>query len=455
MFLRIVGDSFARQPRRKALTAAALALGTAVATATLSVALDVGDRLAREFRSLGANLLVTPQADTLPLEIGGVDYRPVDAGAYLPESELGKLKTIFWRLNIVGFAPFLEEPVEVRSGVASPGERGTPGRERGTGSGERGTGSGERGTMIGTWYAHVLPVPDGTTFVTGVAVTHPWWRVEGRWFADGAAECVVGTQLARLAGIKVGDTVTARAGSDSSGAGERSAQLEVTGIVSTGGPEEEAILAPLEVAQKLANRPGRFRRLLVSVLTKPEDEFARRDPATMTPIEYDRWFCTPYISSIAHQIQQVLPGVEARAIRRVAESEGRILTRVSGLMWLVTLAALATAALAVGATSATTVLERRAEVGLMKALGAGNWLVGAFFLSEQVLLALVGGGIGYALGLGLARLLGESVFGVPPTQRLILLPVILALAAVVALAGSLLPLRRVARLDPAAVLRGE
>src|SRR5580700_6327063 len=105
MFIRILKDSFARQPRRKLLAAAALALGTAVATATLSVALDVGDRLASEFRALGANLLVTPQSDSLPLEIGGVDYRPVDSGAYLPEDTLGKLKTIFWRNNIIGFAP--------------------------------------------------------------------------------------------------------------------------------------------------------------------------------------------------------------------------------------------------------------------------------------------------------------------------------------------------------------
>ena len=113
MFLRIVSDSFTRKPRRKVLTAAALALGMAVATATLEVALDVGDRLAREFRSLGANLLVTPASDTLPLEIGGVDYRPVDAGAYLPEGDLGKLKTIFWRNNVMGFAPFLDVPVAI------------------------------------------------------------------------------------------------------------------------------------------------------------------------------------------------------------------------------------------------------------------------------------------------------------------------------------------------------
>src|ERR1700751_360722 len=145
MFFRIVSDSFARKPRRKVLTAAALALGMAVATATLEVSLDVGDRLAREFRSLGANLLVTPASDTLPLEIGGVDYRPVDAGAYLPASDLGKLKTIFWRNNIVGFAPFLDVPVDIASG----GLQDT-----------------SREELIGTWYSHRVSVPDGGTFLT-------------------------------------------------------------------------------------------------------------------------------------------------------------------------------------------------------------------------------------------------------------------------------------------------
>src|ERR1700740_1502688 len=113
MFLRLVSDSLARRPRQKLLTGAALALGMAVATAALSVSLDVGDRLAREFRSLGANLVVTPQADSLPLEIGGIDYRPVNAGAYLPESDLPKLKTVFWRNNIVAFAPTLETTIQV------------------------------------------------------------------------------------------------------------------------------------------------------------------------------------------------------------------------------------------------------------------------------------------------------------------------------------------------------
>jgi putative ABC transport system permease protein len=427
MFLRILGESFAQNPRRKALTGAALVLGMTVTTAMLTVALDVGERLAEEFRSLGANLLVTPQADSLPLEIGGVDYRPVDAGAYLGEAELGKLRTIFWRFHIIGFTPLLEVPAELQV---------------------VGSRTASRATLIGTWYDHEVPVPDGTVFATGVRVTHPWWQVEGKWFAASSAEAVVGAALAQRAGIKTGDTLHLRAGG-------QDATLRVTGLVATGGPEEDAVLVPLALAQQLAGRPGLFRRLLVSALTKPEDEFARRDPSTMTPEEYDRWYCTPYISSIAHQIREVLPGTDVRTIRRVAEGEGQILSRVGGLMWVVTLAALAAAALAVGATSATTVIERRAEIGLMKALGAANWLVQALFLAEQVLLALVGGVAGYGLGLLLARLVGQSVFGVTPEQRWILLPVVIGLATLVALAASLVPLRRAARFAPAPILRGE
>lgn len=431
VFVRLITDSFARQPRRKLLTTVALALGTAIATATLTVALDVGDRLAREFRSLGANLLVTPQRDTLPLEIGGVDYRPVDSGVFLSEAELGKLKTIFWRNNVIGFAPFLDVPIAVSS-INSAAAR-LP----------------LRTTLIGTWYRHDVPVPNGGgVFSTGVAATNPGWQIQGRWFSDDATEGVVGANLARRGGIETGQSLEIQAGGASQ-------QLIVTGILSTGGQEDDAILAPLEIAQRLSGKSGQYRRLLVSALTKPEDAFSQRDPRSLNPAEFDRWYCSPYISSISRQIQEQLPGVNVRAIRQVAEGEGQILSRVQALMWLVTFAALLAAALAVASTAGTTVLERTAEVALMKALGARRRLVGAFFLGEQWFMALVGGLLGYLGGLGLAHALGQRVFGVAPSTRLILLPVILGLAAAVATAGSLLPLRKVMQLDPAPVLRGE
>jgi putative ABC transport system permease protein len=436
MFARLVGESFVRNPRRKVLAVAALAVGMGVTTATLTVALEVGDRLAREFRSLGANLMVTPQSDTLPLEIGGVDYRPVDEGAYLNEADLGKLKTIFWRHNILGFTPFLDVPALLLTPEEYPAVRTT---------------------LIGTWYEHEVAVPDGTKFKTGASATHPWWKVQGRWFRDGANECVVGATIAAKYphGIVSGQTIYVMGRARGTETAADAVPLVVTGIVSTGGAEDQALLAPLSVAQKLSGHLGQLRQLFVSALTKPADKLAARDPGSLTPTEYDQWFCSPYISSISFQIAQVLPGTDVRAIRRVAESEGRILSRVSTLLWIVTIAALVAAALAVAATSAATVLERRGEIGIMKAIGATNAIVAGVFLAEQMMLAMAGGAMGFVLGAGLARELGASVFGAPAPPRMILLPVALGLAAIVAILGSLVPLRRAVRLDPAPILRGE
>jgi putative ABC transport system permease protein len=439
MFGRLVRESFVRNPRRKVLVAAALVVGMAVATSTLTIALEVGDRLAREFRSLGANLLVTPQADTLPIEIGGVDYRPVNEGAYISEANLGKLKTIFWRHNILGFTPFLDVPATIQSENSKPAVA----------------------MIVGTWYAQDVSVPDGTKFKTGLSVTHPWWKVQGRWFRDDANECVIGSALAAtMPGVTPGKIiyVASRSLGDSSQGQPSATQpipLQVVGIVSTDDAEDKSLLVPLAIAQELSGHPGQFRQLFVSALTKPADKFSERDPLKMTPTEYDRWFCSPYISSISFQIKTVLPGTDVRTIRRVADTEGRILSRVGTLLWIVTLAALGAAALAVAATSATTVLERRAEIGVMKALGATNSLIAGIFLAEQFLLAVAGGAIGFAIGVILARSLGASVFGTPASPRLILFPVVLGLAAIVAFVGSLIPLQRASHFNPAPILRGE
>jgi putative ABC transport system permease protein len=435
MFVRLIADSFTRRPRRKLLTAAALALGMAVATAALSVSLDAGDRLAKEFRSLGANLLVTPEADSLPLEIGGVDYRPVNSGAYLPEADLPKLKTIFWHNNIVGFAPILEVPV-----LASPDPlplivtyRVTPNTQ-----------------LIGTWSQHEVSIPGGGNFVTGVQQTSPWWHVEGRWFADDAQECIVGRNFAQKNHLAVGAWLSLYKEWAHQGHAVR-----VAGILSTGGPEDDAVVAPLVLAQLISGKPGQYRRLYVSALSKPEDDFARRDPKSMSPPEFERWSCSPYVSSIAYSIKQVLPGADVRVIHRVADSESNILTRVRSLLWLVTFVALLAAALAVGASSAASIIERRSEIGLMKALGASSSLVGVLLAAEQLLLAFVGGGLGYALGIFLARMLGERIFGIAPEPSFLVFFAILALAAIITLLGSAPPLRRASRYEPAPILRGE
>ena len=427
MLARIILESMARNPRRKLLASAVLILATAVAAATLTVALDEGNRLAREFQSFGANIQVTPRADSVPLEIGGLDTRPVSEGSYLKQADLGNLKRIFWRNNVEGFTPFLEVPVTIQTATATPQVAST---------------------LVGTWYRHAVPVKGEPAFVTGVETTDPWWKVSGAWFGDGSSQCVVGRALAARLGIEPGQTLAVRAGANQ-------VSLRVAGILTTGGSEDQALVAPLALAQQLAGRPGEYRSLMVTALTKPEDSFGRENPRQMTPTEYERWYCSPYASSIATQVQQSLPGSSAKVVRRVAESEGRILDRVSALFWLITLGAMAAATLAIAAMAAASVVERRSEVALMKALGAPSGLLAWLFLVEQLAVAVVGGAIGFGLGTLLARGLGRLVFGVASTPQPILLPVVLTIAAAVVALGSLVPLGRMARLDPAPILRGE
>jgi putative ABC transport system permease protein len=421
MFLRFVSQSIRRSPRRKVMTVAAVAMGTAVATAMLGVMLDIGDRVSRELRSLGANLMVTPKAESLPVEIGGISYRPVSRQDYIPEDQVRKIKSTFWQLNITGFSPSLKTSVSLEG-------RNVP--------------------MEGVWFRRSLRGADGLPLWAGLRTVNSSWKVDGQWIddtdgSDAAREVMLGGAVARRLGLRPGATLTLFG-----------QPFTVAGIVSAGGDEEDRIFVRLEVLQRLMNRPNQVDAVQVGALTKPEDEFARKDPAKMTPKEYDRWYCTPYISSIAHQIEEVLPMAVARPIWRVADNEGKVLGKIRGLMLLITLAALAAAGLTVWSVMATTVLERRGEIAIMQATGAGNGLVAALFLTEVALEGAAGGLIGSWVGLLMAAWVGRAVFQTALETPTMLGPLVVAAAVLASVAGAAQPLRRALMLEPAVALRG-
>jgi putative ABC transport system permease protein len=420
MFVRLVYESFRRQKRRKLLAGAAITLGATVATAMIAVATDIGDKINRELRTIGANLVVTPQEDSLDLEIGGVNLKPPTDGAYLNEADLPKIKGIFWHNNITGFAPML--PVSVALGRK---------------------GDQQDVTLLGTYFAKEISFGKNE-FTTGVRTTHPWWKVSGAWPEDSSQDVLLGERLAARLGEKSGDEIEAA-----------DRELRVSGILSTGGTEDDEIVAPLGLAQGILGRPGAVRRVYVSALTKPEDAFARRDPKSMSGAIYDRWYCSPYPQSIAFQLAEAIPNSHAEQIRQVAQNEGAVLTRIEGLIFLITLSALLASALAVSAAMATAIFERRAEVGLMKALGAGKLAVASIFFAEATLLAVLGGLAGFGVGSVLAHRIGQSIFGAEISIAPVLLPVILAIAVLVTFAGSALAIQRAVGMDPVFALRGE
>src|SRR5689334_20985002 len=305
MFVRLVYESFRRQKQRKLLACAAITLGVTVTTAMIGVATDIGDKINRELRTIGANLIVTPQEDSLDVEIGGVNLKPPSDGAFLNEADLPKIKGIFWHNNITGFAPMLPVTAAVDHGSKR-----------------------QDVTVLGTYFEKQLKY-GVEAFTTGVRNTHPWWKVSGAWPNDESTDVLVGERLAAQLDTKPGDTLNISG-----------RQVKVSGILSSGGAEDDEIVAPISLAQQILGKPAAVRRVYVSALTKPEDAFARRDPKSLSGAIYDRWYCTPYPQAIALQLTEAMSHSHAEQIRQVAQNEGAVLTRIEGLIFLITLAAL-------------------------------------------------------------------------------------------------------------------
>jgi len=283
--------------------------------------------------------------------------------------------------------------------------------------------------------------------------------VDGAWPDEPAAgppsldherDALVGRRLAAALAVRPGDRLAVRTVSGES-------PFLVTGILATGGEEEDMILAPLEAAQEVTNLRGKLSRVLVSALTTPESAVYERkglDPHALSPKEFESWSCTPFVSSIAFEIEQSWPGAEARVVRRVADAEGAVLGRASGLMTLIAVMGVFGAALTVASALTAGILERRVEIGLLKSLGARDATVVGLFLAEAAILGLAGGLAGSAAGAWLARLLSTSIFGSAVAIRPVSIPLAVACALGITLLGSVLPVRRITRFRPAEVLRG-
>ena len=253
MSLRLLLSAITRRRGKVALGVLSILIGVALATSLLGLLAVSGERMARELKGYGANILVIPRSGE-GLEVAGVNLGA--RGALLDEGELARLKAIFWRRNILGAAPFLSLVAQAGGGPV---------------------------VVTGTWFDHPLPLPEGGTWATGATALFPGWRIEGEALRDGDREgALVGASLARQLGLEPGDRLSlAYQG--------RQRELVVRGILYSGGLEENQVLVDLAVAQALAGVERGADRVLVSALTMPREKLSsdirNKDPKDMTPEE--------------------------------------------------------------------------------------------------------------------------------------------------------------------------
>jgi putative ABC transport system permease protein len=236
--------------------------------------------------------------------------------------------------------------------------------------------------------------------------------------------CVLGVRVARQLNAQQDAELALTADS-------RRESCHVASFKATGGPEDDRVEITLPAAQRLADLPGRITSIELRVPGTPQA-----------------------IQSYVADLQRQIPDADVRPIRQFTEGEAKIYNRISGILSATVALVLVLTALCVMAAMTNVAMERRNDVGLMKALGGATRLVLRLFIAEAAVLGLTGGILGGAAGILLSIWLGKQVFGVPAQPRLIVYPVAVALTIIVAIAGAY-PLRRLANIRPASVFRGE
>ncbi|MDR0807424.1 MAG: ABC transporter permease [Enterobacteriaceae bacterium] len=420
-------QSWARNIRKKSLAVITIFLAAGLVSALLAVSIDIGDKMAREMKSYGANILIEPAGQATLPSLFGEKNNPLAGQDFLDEAELPNIKDIFWRNNIMGFAPLLSGDVTVNKGKDTI-------------------------PVLGTFFDQKVNVPDEENYQTGQKIISTYWKVTGEWPDETGQQnqALVGQQLAQQTGWKVGDKISLHG---------TKADLDVTisGILASGGDEEQQLVMPLAQVQTLLGLQGKVQAIRVSALTVPENELSRKARADLESLnaeEYDLWYCTAYVSSIAHQLEEAISGSGVRPIWQVAASEGIVIEKIQLLLVVVTLAALLASAMGIASLMTSNIMERTREIGLMKALGARQWQIMLLFYLEAAISGIIGGLLGCIAGWGLAKAIGLMLFGAPLSFAWIVVPCVLVLSVLIALVGTWFPARRIAYLYPVEVLYG-
>lgn len=383
MYIRMIMASLLRRRSRMIIALLAISIGAMILSGLVTIYYDVPRQMGQQFRSYGANMILTSEGDSITQE-------QVEATKKLiPEDKL------------VGVAAYRYQTVRIND----------------------------------------RPVMAAAADLEQVRKTSPFWLVEGEWPSK-EGELMAGKNIAGTYNLKAGKRTTctfapeaeteAQPGETEEILPDNWADFTVSGILDTGGKEEDYVYMLIPDMEKLTGMPTEYDVCELSVSANSAE-----------------------LSQIAEQIDQQVEGVTARLVKRVTESEDTVLTKLQSLVLLVTIVVLALTMICVATTMTAVVAERRREIGLRKALGASNGSIIAEFMGEGVVLGAFGGLLGAILGFAFAQVVSRNVFNSSIRLMPWLIPVTILASVVVTGIACLIPIRSATQVDPALVLKGE
>ena len=390
MFWRILRRLLSANPGRLFVMLLALGAGAAVTAALLNLQVDAKRRLTTEFRAFGANVVMSTSAGA--------------ANAAMTQSALQQIPTPDHGGSVVS-AGMLYAVVDAYVGRHNSEKEPTS-----------------------RWFKIVFAGFSSEAF----RELAPARTLERSQRSGYPAVCYAGSAVAQQLSLHVRDSLILSTNPESDDLrSDSTLDCIVEGINSYGGPEDSQVFITLGPLQTLLKRPGQISVIQLSV------------PGTPKQIQ-------DYVAAL----QQQFPDLSIRPVRQFTEAQAKIYDRISGLLNFTVAIVLVLTALCVMAAMTNVAMERKNDVGLMKAIGGATRRVLRLFLAEAALLGLAGGIIGAAIGITLSIWLGKQVFGVAAQPRLIVYPVAVALTVIVAILSAF-PLRRLASIRPASVFRGE
>ncbi|EFV4293299.1 ABC transporter permease, partial [Campylobacter jejuni] len=379
-------------------------------------------------KSYGSNILVLPKGSSLSIEIGNELYEPLKNKNYLEEKNLYMIKDIYWRNNITALAPFLEGKITIEN-------------------------SQQKALIYGAYFQKAIKIKDDDDFITGIKSLYPYLAVQGEWAKDDSNEIMLGEDFAKNNKLKLGDTIKLI------GENNQSKEAKIVGILLHANPKmSNKIIAPLNLAQDLLNKQGLYSSTEVRAFTIPEsalsEKVRRMGEEKLDQLEYDKWYCSAYVGSIASQISDGLPGADAKALNAISDAQSLVVKKIQSLMGITCIICLIVASIAISSLMSSEIHRRKKEIGLLKVLGANTFQIYLIFASENLIVALFAALLGFIFGTALSQIISLSIFGYFIDIAFVALPLSFIFAGLIALLGCLLPIKNITQLSAAGVLYG-